>query len=97
MLFRSGYEKAGLVHSYEKNKYGHLLYDRKTVERIEKVRLYQQLGFEVKEIRKIIDAPAIILKSALEEKVQLLKQNMELENQLLLKTQKMIEALSDAE
>lgn len=92
-----GYEKAGLVQPYEKNKYGHLLYDQKTVERIERIRLYHQLGFKVKEIREIIDAPAIILRSALEEKVQLLKWEIELENQLLLKAQEIIGELADAE
>ena len=46
-----GYENVGLVRPYEKNKYGHLLYDQETVERIEKIRLYHQIGFKVKEIK----------------------------------------------
>ena len=76
-----------------KNKYGHLLYDQKTVDRIKKIKLYHQLGFQIKEIKKIIDAPAYILRPALEEKVQLLQKGIELENQLLLKVQEIIKEL----
>lgn len=89
-----GYEEAGLVKKpCMKNKYGHLLYDQKTVDRIKKIKLYHQLGFQIKEIKKIIDAPAYILRPALEEKVQLLQKGIELENQLMLKVQEIIKEL----
>lgn len=52
-----GYEKAGLVLPFGRNKYGHLLYDEECVERIRLVRFYQQMGFQLKEIAGIIDAP----------------------------------------
>lgn len=90
-----GYENVGLVRPYEKNKYGHLLYDQKTVERIEKIRLYHQIGFKVKEIKEIIDAPADVLRPALEEKVELLEKDMELKNQLLLRVQEIIKELME--
>lgn len=91
-----GYENVGLVRPYEKNKYGHLLYDQETVERIEKIRLYHQIGFKVKEIKEIIDAPADVLRPALEEKVELLEKDMELKNQLLLRVQEIIKELTEA-
>lgn len=65
-----GYEKAGLVASTGRNKYGHLLYDEKAKARIAKIKFYQQLGFSIKEINDIIDAPNAVVKSALEQRVQ---------------------------
>lgn len=65
-----GYEKAGLVASTGRNKYGHLLYDEKAKVRIAKIKFYQQLGFSIKEINDIIDALNAVVKSALEQRVQ---------------------------
>ena len=68
-----GYEKAGLVSASGKNERGYLLYDLASLERIREIKLFQQLGFTIKEIRDIIDAPKHILKSALEERLEELK------------------------
>ena len=62
-----GYEKAGLVSATGRNKYGHLLYDETAKLRIEKIKFYQQLGFSLKEISSLIDAPNIVVKEALEK------------------------------
>lgn len=64
-----GYEKAGLVKSTARNKYGHLLYDENAQMRIARIRLYQQLGFRVKEIAGLIDAPADVRNVALEAQI----------------------------
>lgn len=68
-----GYEGAGLVSASDKNKYGHLLYDEETQKRIELIKLYQQLGFKIKEIKELIDAPNEVVKEALEKQVLCLK------------------------
>ena len=60
-----GYENAGLVSASGKNKYGHLLYDEEAQRRIKQIRLLQQLGFRVKEIKDIIDAPAEVAAEAI--------------------------------
>lgn len=65
-----GYEKAGLVTATGRNKYGHLLYDDDARVRIEKIKFYQQLGFSIKEISDIIDAPNVVVKNTLEQQVQ---------------------------
>ncbi len=70
-----GYEKAGLVSATGKNERGHLLYDRDARERIKQIKLFQELGFSVKEIRDIIDAPSHVLKMALENQVEKLKED----------------------
>lgn len=68
-----GYEKAGLVSATNRNKYGHLLYDETAMLRIARIKFYQQLGFSIKEIIDIIDAPNILLKVALEKQVDKLR------------------------
>ena len=73
-----GYEKAGLVQASGRTKRGYLLYNEETQERIRQIRLYQQLGFSIKEITEIIDAPNQVIKAAL--KVQVVKRQEQGEN-----------------
>ena len=65
-----GYENAGLVSASGKNKYGHLLYDEEAQRRIKQIRLLQQLGFRVKEIKDIIDAPAEVAAEAIKSQIE---------------------------
>ena len=65
-----GYENAGLVSATGKNKYGHLLYDEEAQWRIKQIRLLQQLGFRVKEIKDIIDAPAEEVAEAIKSQIK---------------------------
>lgn len=51
-----GYEQAGLVESTGKNKYGYLLYNEETVEKIRIIKQYQNFGFCVKEIKTLLEA-----------------------------------------
>lgn len=70
-----GYEKAGLVSATGKNKRGHLLYDDNSQERIRKIKIFQEMGFSIKEICGIIDAPNHIIKKALEDRIEKLKED----------------------
>ena len=65
-----GYESAGLVTPTGKNDRGHLIYNQLMQERIRKIKLYQDLGFSIKEIVEIIEAPPHILKPALESRLE---------------------------
>lgn len=65
-----GYEKAGLVTATGRNEYGHLLYDEQAQKRIRHIRLYQELGFMIKEIKEIIDAPAEIRNDRLRKQIK---------------------------
>lgn len=69
-----GYEKAGLISASGKNERGYLLYNEAIQERIRQIKLFQQMGFTLKEIKGIIDASNDILKSALEKQVEKLKE-----------------------
>jgi DNA-binding transcriptional MerR regulator len=54
-----GYEEIGLVRASDKNKYGYLLYGESELKRIEKIKMYQEFGFKLKEIKEIIDVPIL--------------------------------------
>lgn len=69
-----GYEKAGLVHSKERNERGHLLYDNEAKEKIELIKLFQQLGFSIKEIQLLIESPKHDLKSMIENRIMKLNE-----------------------
>ena len=68
-----GYEKAGIVKSTGKNKMGYLLYDAATQERIGIIRMYQEIGFSVREIKEIIDTPKTSTIPILENQMDKLK------------------------
>ena len=85
-----GYENAGLVSATGKNKYGHLLYDEEAQRRIKQIRLLQQLGFRVKEIKDIIDAPEEVLRKAVERQIESLKAELEYKEEIIRQAKKMV-------
>lgn len=88
-----GYEKAGLVCASGKNRYGYLIYDEHAQERIRQIKLFQQLGFTLKEIKEIIDAPNPVVKAALRERVEKLQEKREDLDELISKAYELIETL----
>ena len=88
-----GYEEMGLVRASDKNKYGYLLYDEKGVKRIEQIRRYQQFGFQLKEIKELLDAPNHIVKNALERRVEKMKEEQEKLNTLIVEAETLIKEL----
>ena len=85
-----GYENAGLVSATGKNKYGHLLYDEEAQWRIKQIRLLQQLGFRVKEIKDIIDAPDEVLRKAVERQIESLKAEIEYKEEIIRQAKNMV-------
>lgn len=71
-----GYEKNGLVSATAKSERGHLLYDEAAMERIQRIRMLQEMGFQMKEIKEIIDAPGYILKQSLERQIEKMREEM---------------------
>lgn len=68
-----GYENKGLIHTDLKDKYGHLLYDSKAVERIIRIRFYQKMGFELKEIAEFINYKDSEIEKILNDRLNILK------------------------
>lgn len=50
------YEQEGLVRAIGKNKYGYLLYDEMAVQRIKDIKMYQDFGFKLKDIKVLFGA-----------------------------------------
>ncbi len=69
-----GYEKAGIVKATGKNKMGYLLYDDAAQERIGTICMYQKMGFSIREIKEIIDAPRISIIPILENQMKKLEE-----------------------
>lgn len=63
-----GYESHKLVSCTSKNKYGHLLYDKEAQERIQRIKLYQDFGFSLKEIKIVFTLSSKELKKQLIQK-----------------------------
>ncbi len=87
------YEKFGLVSHSNKNKYGHLLYDNSAVERINSINFYHKIGFSVKEIVSIIDAPSEVKKSVLKPKILELERRCDEFSTLLLEAKSFLNQL----
>lgn len=88
------YEKAGLMTPTTKNKYGHSLYDESAFHRAEMIRFLQQLGFKLREVKEIIDAPDDVIKEALEKRVDELEHEKVKMDQIMQEARDYIEKLS---
>ena len=86
-----GYEQEGLVTPSGRNKYGHLLYDEMAQERVARIRLYQQLGFRRKEIAELLDAPAQVVKDALEACILRMEQEQKKQAELMEQAKALVE------
>lgn len=88
-----GYEKAGLVSPAGRNERGHLLYDAKSKERIELIKLFQQLGFTIREIQTLIDSPKDEQKEAIRMRVDKLSEKKAEIDVLIEKAYQLIESM----
>lgn len=89
-----GYENANLVSATNKTGSGYLLYNDSAIERIRQIKLYQNMGFTIKEIKNIIDGPPELLKSALIEREAKLRADVEHSQNMISIIQEMIANLS---
>lgn len=87
-----GYEKIGLVAATGKTDRGYLLYDEEAGKRIRKIKLYQDFGFSLKEIKEIIDAPGEVLKPVLLIRLEKLKEERDKKDNLVQKINELIES-----
>ena len=90
-----GYEKRGLVSPTGKNKYGYLLYDSMAQERIALIKRYQKLGFKLREVEELVDAPNYIVKEALLKQVDKLQEDNKEKMELIKLAKRWIESLPD--
>ena len=92
-----GYEKAGLIRPSARNKYGHLLYDEKTVSRIAGIQYCQKLGFELKDILEMTKEESGELCRELENRLGDLQEKKKEIRYLIDKTREIVVALKTGE
>lgn len=79
------YDAIGLLKPAKVTEVGYRLYDEESIERLYLIRLFQELGFSLKQIADILDAPDYDRNRILEQQVMLLKKKKEhLENLITL-------------
>lgn len=88
-----GYEEAGLVSATGRNERGYLLYDEMALEKIKRIKLFQEMGFSIKEIQELEGSSNEILKEALEQRAEKLIRERGRIDDLIIIIQKMIENL----
>ena len=92
-----GYEKIGLIMASARNKYGHLLYDEETVNRIAGIQYCQKLGLELKEIAALTKEEKQNVCDRLENHLVNLAIKKEELDYLISKTDEIIEAIQSSD
>ena len=90
------YEKAGLLVTGSHTTNGNLLYDIIAQKRIERIRLFQNMEFSVKEIGQYIDAPDEELKSILISRLEKLQVKVEFLKETIQKGYELISLLDES-
>lgn len=81
------YDRIGLLHPAAHSEAGYRLYDDTSLERLQQIMLYRELGFPLAEIRRMLDAPDFDRTRALNEQIAMLERQKEhLENLILFAT-----------
>ena len=79
------YDEIGLLRPTKVTEAGYRLYDADTLERLYLIIIYRELGFSLKEIRGILDAPDYDRNRVLEQQIELLERKRhQLQNRIYL-------------
>ena len=89
-----GYENESLVTATGKNNRGYLLYNSEAQERIKKIKLYQDMGFSLKQIKEIIDDSGSVLRNALIQQKKKLNQEIDQKTHMIHIIQEILDSLS---
>ena len=71
------YDSIGLLKPAAHTKAGYRLYDNESVIRMVKIRVLADIGYELTEIKKILDDPGYDLKMSLEKRCNEIKESQE--------------------
>ena len=85
-----GYEKEGLVTASGRNERGWLLYDEECQEQIRRVRFYQKLGLEVKEIKAFLNATTKHQRQILLERQRVIKKEIQERKELIVQISQLL-------
>ncbi|MEE1014540.1 MAG: MerR family transcriptional regulator [Lachnospiraceae bacterium] len=88
-----GYEQAGLVTPTGRNERGHLLYNQSEQEKIRQIKFFQEMGFSIKEIKELSNAPKQVMKVAIERRIEALWQEIDRKENVIEMAQKLLKQL----
>ena len=88
-----GYEQAGLIAPTRRNERGHLLYNKSEQEKIRKIKFFQEMGFSIKEIKILSNAPREIVKEAIERRNKELWTEIERKENIIKMAQELLRQL----
>ena len=91
------YESYELIRHSGRNKYGYLYYDEPMVERIVFIRHLQSCGFELPEIKALLNLDKKDIRDELVRRVDELKAKKAHIDKLISQTEKIIESINDLE
>ena len=86
-----GYEQAGLVSPTGKNERGYLLYSELEQEKIRKIRFFQDMGFSLKEIKRLSVAPKHEVKNTIERRIEILWNEIDRKETIIQRALEMLE------
>ena len=86
------YEQEERVASTGKNKYGYLLYDEEAVKRIQEIKMYQDFGFALKDIKVLFASSEETYKEQMNKKLREMKKQL---NELEENVARMEELIAD--
>ena len=76
-----------------RNERGHLLYDQLEQEKIRQIKFFQEMGFSIKEIRELSEAPANVVKEMIEERIEILWQEINKKESIIKIAKEMLKQL----
>lgn len=85
------YDAVGLLRPTEVTEAGYRLYDERALERLQLILLFRELGFPLREIGAVIDAPGFDRAEALKSRIGLLELQRERTDRLIALAKNMIE------
>lgn len=88
-----GYEQAGLVTPTGRNKRGYLLYSQAEQEKIRQIKFFQEMGFSIKEIKEISNAPREEIKKTIEQRIEVLWLEIERKESVIERAQLLLKQL----
>ena len=88
-----GYEQAGLVTPTGRNERGYLLYNKSEQEKIRQIKFFQEMGFSIREIKELSEAPKQVVKEVIERKIDMLWQEIDRKEKIIQLAQEMLERL----
>lgn len=86
------YDQIGLLSPSERSSAGYRLYNGEDAERLHRILVYRELGFDLKRIAEILDDPAADAVAHLRRQRELLQQQVERLQQTILSVEKMMNA-----